>query len=83
MRRQANGNVIDGPIICHDPYFSMQRRLHRENLLAYMINNRENLENYPIYSVDTDMVSSMPFNKARPQKDEPGESNNGTSESNY
>ena len=48
-----------------------------------MINNRENPENHPIYFVDTDMGSSMLFNEARPQKDEPEPTDNGSSESDY
>lgn len=34
--------------------FNEQRRLYRENRLAYMISSRDNLENHPIYVVDTD-----------------------------
>ena len=48
-----------------------------------MISNKENPENHPIYSVDTDMGSSMLFNEAGPQKDEPEPSDSGSSESNY
>ena len=48
-----------------------------------MINNKENPENHPIYSVDTNMGSSMLFNEARPQKDEPKPVNSGSSESDY
>ena len=48
-----------------------------------MISNRENPENNPIYSIDTDMGSSMLFNEAGPQKDEPEPANSGSSESNY
>ena len=48
-----------------------------------MIINIENLENHPIYSDDTDMVSSMLFNEAGPQKDEPEPANSGSSESDY
>ena len=65
------------------PVFGTLRRLYRENRLAYMINNRENPENNPIYSVDTDMGSSMLFNQARPQKDEPKPKDSGSSESDY
>ena len=36
------------------PIFGMQMRLYRENRLAYMINNRENLENNPIYPSNQD-----------------------------
>ena len=62
--------------------FGMQRRLYRENRLAYMISNRDNPENHPIYSVDTDMGSSMLFNEARPQKDKPDPEDSGSIESN-
>ena len=48
-----------------------------------MINNKENPENNPIYSVDTDMGSSMLFNEAGPQKDEPKWEDSGSSESDY
>jgi len=41
------------------PVFGTLRRLYRENRLVYMISNRENPENHPICSVDTDMGSSM------------------------
>lgn len=61
------------------PIFGMLRRLYRENQLAYMINNRENPKNHPIYSVDIDMGSSVLFNEARPQKDEPEPANSGSS----
>ena len=65
------------------PVFGSLRRLYRENLLAYMISNRENPENHPIYYVDIDMSSSMLFNEAGPQKDEPEPIDSGSSESNY
>lgn len=51
--------------------------------MAYMISNIENLENHPIYFVDTDMGSSMIFNEVGPQKDEPEPEDNGSSESDY
>ena len=53
------------------PIFGTLRRLYRENQLTYMVSNRENPENHPIYSVDTDFGSSMLFNEVGPQKDEP------------
>lgn len=40
------------------PVIGTLRRLHRENRLAYMISNRENPKNQPIYSIDTDMGSN-------------------------
>ena len=63
--------------------FGTLRRLYRENRLAYMISNRENPKNHPIYSVDMDMISSMLFNEAGPQKDELEPEDNGSNESNY
>ena len=48
-----------------------------------MVSNRENPENHPIYSVDTDLGSSMLFNEAGPQKDEPKLADHGSSESDY
>ena len=63
------------------PVFGTLRRLYRENRLAYMISNRENPENHPIYAIDTNMGSSMLFNEARPQKDEPEPEDSGSSES--
>ena len=48
-----------------------------------MVSNRENLENHPIYFVDTDMGSSMLFNEVGPQKDEPEPEYHGGSQSDY
>ena len=53
------------------PIFGMHRLLYRENRLAYMINNKENPENHPIYSIDTYMGSSMLFNKVGPKRMSP------------
>ena len=41
------------------PIFGEQRRLYRENRLAYMISSPEYLENHPIYSVDTNLGSAI------------------------
>jgi len=65
------------------PIFGMLTRLYIENRLAYMINNRENPENHPIHSVDTDMGSSMLFNEAGSQKNEPEPPDSGSNESDY
>ena len=65
------------------PVFGTLTRLYRENLLAYMISNRLNPENHPIYSIDIDMGSSMLFNEAGPQKDEPELADSESSESDY
>ena len=63
--------------------FGTMRRLYRENRLTYMVSNKDNLENHPIYSIDTDLGSSMLFNEAGPQKDEPEPADSGSSESDY
>ena len=48
-----------------------------------MINNREKPKNHPIYSVDTDMGSSMLFNEVEPQKDELDLADSGSRETDY
>ena len=62
--------------------FHEQIRLYRENRLAYMISNKENLENYPIYFVDIDMGSSMLFNDSFSHKSEHGPSESASDETN-
>ena len=53
------------------PVFGALKHFYKDSLLAYMINNKENPNNHPIYSVNTDMGSSILFNEVVPQKDEP------------
>ena len=43
------------------PKFGVQRRNFREKMLAYMVTSAERLNNHPIYSLDTDMGSSILF----------------------
>ena len=62
--------------------FGEKRRLYRENHLAYMISNKENPENHPIYFVDTNMGSSMLFNDLCPQRIDPGPSKSASDEAN-
>ena len=50
------------------PISGEQKRLYRENCLAYMVNIKDNPENHPIYIVDTDMGSAMFYNDICPQK---------------
>ena len=50
------------------PIFGKERILYRENDLAYMINNKDNLENHPIYIVDTDMGFTIFYNDLCPQR---------------
>ena len=52
-------------------------------MVGLYVSNRENPENHPIYFVDTNMGSSMLFNKARAQKDDPKPAYGGSSESDY
>ena len=63
--------------------FGTMKRLYRENQLAYMVSNRENPENHPIYSIDTDLGSSMLFNEVGPQKDELKPIDSGSGKSDY
>ncbi len=44
------------------PVFGEQRRLYRESYLAYMMSSPEHPENHPVYSVQTDMSSSVLYN---------------------
>ena len=44
--------------------FSKQRRLYRENRLAYMISSPECRQNHPIYSIDTNLGSSIFCNES-------------------
>ena len=60
------------------PVFGTLSHLYRESQLAYMINNKENPDNHPIYSIDTNMGSSMLFNEVVPQKNEPKPVDNGS-----
>ena len=41
------------------PIFGEQKRVYNENHLAYMISNKDNTKNHPIYVVCTNMVSSI------------------------
>lgn len=45
------------------PIFGEQRRLYREQKMAYMVSNAEKPNNHPIYSLDTDMGSAIFFNE--------------------
>ena len=44
------------------PIFDEQRKLYRENSLAYMISNKDNPENHPIYVVETNIGSAICYN---------------------
>ena len=42
--------------------FGEQRRLYRENRLAYMVSSKEKPDNHPIYVIDTELGSSVFYN---------------------
>jgi ribonuclease HI len=44
------------------PVFGQDRRLYREVLLKYMVSNKSQPNNHPIYSVETEIGSSIFFN---------------------
>ena len=44
------------------PVFGKHRRLYKEFRLAYMVNNKHKSVNYPIYSVETKLGSSIFYN---------------------
>ena len=44
--------------------FAEQRRLYRENMLAYMISIPECPQNHPIYSIDTNLGSVIFCNES-------------------
>ena len=44
------------------PLFGQDRRLYREVFLKYMVSNKAHQNNHPIYSVETDIGSSILFN---------------------
>lgn len=46
------------------PVFVEQRRLYRENRLAYMISSLECPQNHPIYCIDTDLGSAIFCNES-------------------
>jgi hypothetical protein len=44
------------------PVFGQERRLYREVLLKYMFSRKIKQNNHPIYSVDTEVGSSIFYN---------------------
>ena len=46
------------------PVFVEQRRLYRENRLAYVRNNLECPQNHPIYSIDIDLRYAILCNES-------------------
>lgn len=56
------------------PVFGEQRRLYKENRLAYMISNKENPKNHPIYAIGTHMGSFILFNDLCSQENMSGQS---------
>jgi ribonuclease HI len=53
------------------PVFGQDRRLFREFFLKYMVNNKSQPSNHPIYSVETELGSSIFFNDLCCEEEEP------------
>jgi hypothetical protein len=53
------------------PVFGQDKRLFREVFLKYMVNNKSQPSNYPIYSVEIELGSSIFFNDLCCEEEEP------------
>jgi ribonuclease HI len=53
------------------PVFGQERWLYREVLLKYMVSSKMQPKNHPIYSVDTDIGSSIFYNDLSFEEEEP------------
>ena len=53
------------------PIFGQERRLYRAVFLKYMVNNESQPSNHPIYSVETEMGSSIFFSDVCFEEKEP------------
>jgi hypothetical protein len=53
------------------PVFGQERRLYREVLLKYMVSSKNQPNNHPIYSVDTEVGSSIFYNNLSFEEGEP------------
>jgi hypothetical protein len=53
------------------PVFGQERRLYREVLLKYMVSRKSQPNNHPIYSVDTEVGSSIFYNDLSFEEEEP------------
>jgi hypothetical protein len=51
--------------------FGQDRRLYREVLLKYMVSNKTQPNNHPIYSIDTEVGSSIFYNDLSFEEEEP------------
>jgi hypothetical protein len=52
------------------PVFGQDKRLYREVLLKYMVSNKSQPSNHPIYSVETELGSSIFFNDLCSEEEE-------------
>ena len=60
LDKKTGGNFADGPNLCYYSVFGGEhRRLYREAQLAYIISDEANPTNHPIFSLDTDLGSSL------------------------
>jgi hypothetical protein len=53
------------------PVFGQERRLYREVLLKYMVSSKRKPNNHPIYSVDTEVGSSIFYNDLCFEEEDP------------
>jgi hypothetical protein len=53
------------------PIFGQDRRLYREVLLKYMVSSKTQPNNHPIYSIDTEVGSSIFYNDLSFEEEEP------------
>jgi hypothetical protein len=51
--------------------FGQDRRLYMEVLLKYMVNNKSHPNNHPIYSMETEIGSSIFFNDLSSEEEGP------------
>jgi hypothetical protein len=52
------------------PVFGQDKRLYREVFLKYMVSNKSQPSNHPIYSVETELGSSIFFNDLCSEEEE-------------
>jgi hypothetical protein len=59
---EVEGLFADGYVYATIPVFGHDRRLYREVLLKYMVSNKMQPNNHPIYAIDTEVGSSIFYN---------------------
>ena len=54
------------------PVFGEQRILYRESRMAYMVRSKDKPQNFPIYDVETELVSAILFNELTDEAESEG-----------